>query len=213
MSYGPGEGRLSACSAEFLVVHPYFNPDVPIVDSSYSTMELISSPQYPPGAASVSVQLGVSDPDGLHQILLFARTEKPHVAAGFLEVVSCRGLGSEKKAVAEFDYDGIASSSGLGGLSASAVHTIFVDIVDIHGDVARLDFRLFETFPGHIDTIHAPELLSSEWYDLSFSPDGSLLALGPILLDVKTGTTIAVFEDVTSIAFSPDGKTLASGVL
>ena len=211
MSYGPGERRLSACSAEFLVVHPYFNPDVPIVDSSYSTMELISSPQYPPGAASVSVQLGVSAPDGLHQILLFARTEKPHEAARFLEIVSCHGLMGEKNAVAQFDYDGIKPSRGLGSLADSAIHTIFVDIVDIHGDVTKRNFRLFETFSGHIDTIHAPEPLSSEWHDLSFSPDGSLLALGAILLDVKTGTTIAVFEDVTSIAFSPDRKTLASG--
>ena len=211
MSYGPGERRLSACSAEFLVVHPYFNPDVPIVDSSYSTMELISSPQYPPGAASVSVQLGVSAPDGLHQILLFARTEKPHEAARFLEIVSCHGLMGEKNAVAQFDYDGIKPSRGLGSLADSAIHTIFVNIVDIHGDVTKRNFRLFETFSGHIDTIHAPEPLSSEWHDLSFSPDGSLLALGAILLDVKTGTTIAVFEDVTSIAFSPDEKILASG--
>ena len=29
MSYGPGEDRLSACAAEFLSVHPYFNPEIP----------------------------------------------------------------------------------------------------------------------------------------------------------------------------------------
>ena len=30
MSYGPGRNRLSDCAAEFLSVHPYFNPDIPI---------------------------------------------------------------------------------------------------------------------------------------------------------------------------------------
>ena len=32
MSYGPGTGtdQLSACHAEFLAVHPYFNPNIPI---------------------------------------------------------------------------------------------------------------------------------------------------------------------------------------
>ena len=30
MSYGPGWAGLSACAAEFLAVHPYFNPDSPI---------------------------------------------------------------------------------------------------------------------------------------------------------------------------------------
>ena len=75
MSYGAGgSGRhsLSECAAEFLSVHPYFNPDIPDEETPPPTIELISSPGYSTGSTSVSIQLKVSDPDGLHQVLLFA---------------------------------------------------------------------------------------------------------------------------------------------
>ena len=67
MSYGAGgSGRhsLSACAAEFLSVHPYFNPDIPDEETPPPTIELISPSGYPTGSTSVSIQLKVSDPDG-----------------------------------------------------------------------------------------------------------------------------------------------------
>ena len=77
MSYGPGEGRerLSACHAERLAVHPFFNPDIPIDWGTRPTIELISPIIiYPAGSKSVSVQLNVSDPEGVHQVLLHVET-------------------------------------------------------------------------------------------------------------------------------------------
>ena len=105
MSYG-GSLSLSACHAEFLAVHPYFNPDVPDERTPRPTIELISPPGYSASSTSVPVQLKVKDSDGLHQVTLFVRTRSPHLAAGFLEVKACRGLNGERDAILQFDYDG-----------------------------------------------------------------------------------------------------------
>ena len=59
LSYGSGAliglpwNQLSACHAEKLSVHPYFNPDTPIEEEQLPTIEFISSPQYPAGSKSV----------------------------------------------------------------------------------------------------------------------------------------------------------------
>ena len=98
MSYGGGQRRsLSACNAEFLAVHPYFDPSVEAQEAPPPTIELISQTGYPAGSRSVSVQLEVSDPEGLHQVLLFVRTRETHYAAGLLEVKACRGLKGRKR--------------------------------------------------------------------------------------------------------------------
>ena len=98
MGYG-SQSRLSACSAELLAVHPYFNSDIPIEEAPPPTIELISPPEYPAGLKSVSVQLKVSDSEGLHQVILFVTTREgpPSVPAGFLEVKACRGIGGRKR--------------------------------------------------------------------------------------------------------------------
>ena len=54
MSYGPGWNQLSACSAGFLAVHPYFDPDVPIEEQQTwdllaPTIELVSPLRYAAG--------------------------------------------------------------------------------------------------------------------------------------------------------------------
>ena len=47
MSYGDRQSpSLSACNAEFLSVHSYFNPRTPIAEVSPPLVELISSPAY-----------------------------------------------------------------------------------------------------------------------------------------------------------------------
>ena len=79
MSYGRAErssAELSACAAEFLAVHPYFDPGVPLVRESPPTVELVSSTEYPFRSQSTPVQLRVRDDDGLHQVILFVRPKK-----------------------------------------------------------------------------------------------------------------------------------------
>ena len=213
MSYGPGpSSRLSACAAEFLAVHPYFNPDIPLEDGTPPTVELISSLGYPTGATSVSVRLKVSDSDGIHQVILFAQ--------GGLKL--CKGLNGEKEAIVAFDYDGIISAatapSRIGtSLSSPLVHLMEIGAVDVNGDVGSVSFELFDvsTRSGHVATLKGHR---NQVNSVAFSPDGTTLASGSWdmfkLWDVRTQQNIATFDgygsDVSAVAFSTDG-TLAVG--
>ena len=211
MSYGPpGWDRLSAYAAEFLAVHPYFNPEIPIEETSAPTIELISSPEYPTGATSVSVQLRVSDSDGLHQVIL-------HAHGG---VKAWQGMKGEQDAIVEFDYDGTVGApphDALIGasLSSPSVHPIYVHAVDTGGTIGRTSFELFNvstqdnliaTLEGHTSSVNS----------VAFSPNGATLASGGDrikLWDVATRTNITTLEGhtgwVSSVAFSPDGAMLA----
>ena len=212
MSYGSGRDRLSACHAEYLSVHPYFNPDSPIAETPPPTIELISPQAYPTGSKSVSIQLRVSDPDGLHQVLFFAANES--------NLKACRGLTGSTEAIVEFDYDGnIPSPNDPDGantsLSNPLVHSIYVRAVDTGGDVGVTSFKLLDisalrnliaTLEGHTQAVNS----------VVFSPDGTTLASGAfdgkvVLWDVATRTNIATLGGHTGTVFSPDGTTLASG--
>ena len=220
MSYGGADkeqSRLSACAAEFLAVHPYFNPDIPDEETPPPTLELISSLSYPPGSTSVPVRIKVHDPDGLHQVWL-------EVGLG---LKMCQGLNGEQDAIVQFDYDGVIPSiedpHGTGtSLSNPPVHSLYIHVVDTGGNVSSGvdgDFFLWNTenerniiatLEGHADNVTS----------VSFSPDGSTLASASYdstvkLWDVATRQNIATLTGhthrVTSVSFSPDGSTLASG--
>ncbi len=220
---------LSACHAGFLAVHPYFNLDIPIEGESevgFSELnegvmggpfELISSREYPAGSKSVSIQLKVSDTEGLHQVFLFIRTQEPHSAAGLLEVKACRGLEGEEDAIIEFGYDGVIPSDGGTSLSNPVRHSIYVLVVDTDGNVRSAFFTLIEIPPQLIATLYGH---TNGVASVSFSPDGTTLASGAYdekikLWDVIKKENIATFEGhkgwVSSVAFSPDGTMLASG--
>ncbi len=217
MSYGPRvEDQLSACNAEFLAVHPYFNPDIPDEETPPPTIELISQREYPAGSRSVSIQLKVSDLDGLHQVILFIRTREPHFAAGGAEVKICSGFSGEREAIVEFDYDGVIPSAVFSSLSEPPVHSIFIMAVDTEGNVSAEAFSLWELSPHRIVTLegHIGSVRS-----VAFSPDSTMLASGSQdstikLWDVATKENIATLRHthrVRSVAFSPNSKTLASG--
>ena len=143
MSYGPSvEDQLSACHAEFLSVHPYFNTDRDDEETPLPTIERTSSLGYLAGLNSVPIQLKVSDLDGLHQMLLFVRIREPHSAARSFEVKACLGLSGEKDAIVEFDYDGIIPSDDFTRLWNPDVHPIFVQAVDTEGYVSNEYFEL-----------------------------------------------------------------------
>ncbi len=217
MSYGPRvEDLLSACNAEFLAVHPYFNSNIPDEATPGPTIELISTSVYTAGSKSVSIQLKVSDSDGLHQALLFVKTREPHSAAGGSEVKLCRGLMDAKDAVVEFDYDGVIPSAVFSSLSEPPVHPIFVEAVDSYGNVSQAFFVLSEISPYHIATLEGHTGFVTS---VSFSPSGKILASGAEdytvrLWDVETRENTATLRHtgpVYSVSFSSDGTTLASG--
>ena len=142
MSYGARPDRLSACHAEFLAVHPYFNTDSEDKETPNPIIELTSSLGYLAGSINVSVQLKVSDPDGLHQVILFVETREPHLAAGAFEVKACRGLAGKTDAVVQFDYDGVIPSDDGSRLLNPDRHPIYVEAVDIFGNASGTSFDL-----------------------------------------------------------------------
>ena len=222
MSYGGGAvewDRLSACAADFLSIHPYFNAGVPIEETSPATVGLVSSPAYPTGATSVPVQLQVSDPDGLHQVILLSQGG----------VKACREMNGKQDAIVEFDYDGYISPATdpnrVGtSLSDPPVHNMEVMVIDAAGDVGGLTFDLFDisaqrnligVLEGHGSEV--PEGFPRSVTSLAFSPDGAVLASAAIndnirLWDVTARTTLATLSSRDdTVAFSPDGLLLASG--
>ena len=168
LSYGRrnrSSAQLSACAAEFLAVHPYFNSEITIEEESPPTIELISSAEYAARSNSVTVQLKVSDSEGLHQVLLFGRTPQVlHAAYGHEELITCRGLTDETDTFVEFDYDGVIPSSGRTSLSNPALHPIHVEAVDMAGNVSEASFVLAEVSTQHIATLEGTyEIMSPPW--------------------------------------------------
>ena len=146
MSYGSSRNQLSACSAEYLSVHPYFNPNVHPEDTS-PTIELISPQIYPAGANNVSIKLKVSDAQGLHQVILSVITPLSFTialsaAAGFAEVKACQGLAGETDTIVEFDYDGVIPSQNLTSLSIPTRHPIRIAAIDVNGNRGSYVFDL-----------------------------------------------------------------------
>ena len=219
MSYGPGWSQLSDCAAEFLSVHPYFSPAIPIEEGEQPTIELISPRRYLPGSTSVPVRVQVSDSDGLHQVLLHA--------VGALQL--CRRLTGEKDTIVEFDYDGGLGHGVFTSVSSDTAHRIRVDVVDTDGNESKTLFTLVESSPYHIASLPAHTL---QGHSVAFSRDGTLASVGQEdlgpgseantisalptikLWDVATQANIATFgyyKAGVSIAFSPEGTPLASG--
>ena len=214
--------RLSACNAEFLAVHTYFNPKSPIEDGSRPTIqENTSSPIHiSTGTTSIPVRIKSRDPDGLHQAILLTRTQAPHFAEGSLEVKACRGLEGKRNPVVEFDYDGFAPSRPGSDFNTFETQSLLIQVVDALGNTEWSDLleiinpefkKPIATFPFS----SYPKYLAS----MVFSPDGRLLALEAsyeddkvTLRDVSTGKSIANLPSwgpVWTWALSPDGRLLA----
>ncbi len=219
MSYGWPQDRLSASAAEFLSVHPYFNPTIPIREGPPPSVELISPTRYPAGSQSVFIQLKVSDSTGIHQVCLqtIAFTGLSY------EVTACRSLSGKTDAVVEFEYDGVIPSSSwdrYGPLTSLSNPTrIQIMAVDTDGnargttdnDEQGWTYSLAEVSPYEIATLEA---YSRSVHSLAFSPEGALLAFlqGTTvrLWDVATQKQVATLDHGQAVAFSRDG-TLAIG--
>ncbi len=229
MSYGGNPDRLSACAAEFLSVHPYFNSDISLGGetslsrsvfgggtlSDPSTIQMISPSDYPAGSTIISVRFKVSDAEGLHQVLLIdVERKESSGAAGLGGLAACRGLDGEKDAIVEFEYD-VSIPPYRRDPSDPEVHSLSIQVVDTDGEVTHgASIGLSKASSYHIATLDHTAYIRSA----SFSPDGTLLATSEELIptvrlwDVATRQQVATLELEywsTALSFSPDGALLA----
>ena len=227
MSYGGNPDRLSACAAEFLSVHPYFNADISlggediILDeggrsshsqSFLSVVEMIS-PDYPAGAKKVPIQLKISDAQGLHQVLLIDIERNSDTnAAGLGGVVACRELNGEKDTVVEFEYDvSIPPFRWEPRPGDPEYHDLWIRTVSVDGLISEDYFPLLEASSYYIASLGSG---LGYVHELSFSPDGSLLAIAGSeevsLWDVESRKQVASLgQRPGALSFSPDGSLLA----
>ena len=90
MSYGDDlRNELSACAAEWLSVHPYFNlnPRPPNQNTKVTLLE----PTQGSKPYTVQLRFEVSDPDGLHQVLLDLE--------GDIELIDCKALSGNSTTI------------------------------------------------------------------------------------------------------------------
>ena len=226
MSYGYippwlyADHQLSACNAEFLAVHPYFNPNSPIGEGSSPTIEENTSSPITVGvsATGIPVRIKVRDSDGLHQVILKAETKEPHFAAGWLEVKACRGLEGKRDPAVEFDYDGVVPSLPESDFNSFKTQSLRIQAIDASGNVAWSEaFELVST--GFREPIATFFRRGGFVASVIFSPDGRLLAAWRSsytdrmieVWDVSRGESIATlfFGGRGPVSFSPNGRLLA----
>ena len=204
---GPDQDRLSKCSADFLSVNPYFNPDIPTESRRSPTIKLTSPRTYPAGSESVDIQVKVTDSEEIHQVILFVKSAGLFGPVGFREVKACRHLMGEKEVVVKFEYDGSVPGSSLTNLSTNTQQDISIAAVDINGDVSNRTFTLSEEPTEQVDSSKVAvtivegtqEVRESNRYQTWNLPTGARFRIG------KGGPG----RGDRAAAFSPNGQYLA----
>lgn len=98
MSYGHHRRGFSACAAEWLSVHRYFNAGNKDVDRP-TVIQLLKAEVDPPDA--IRFRFKVSDPDGLHQAQLETNTTAVPGAVGQAEMLACHSLKGKQNSTFE----------------------------------------------------------------------------------------------------------------
>ncbi len=218
MSWGwQVQPRMSSCTAGQLSVTPWFDPDIPFETpfSEDPTVTFIGpSLWYPPGSTHLTIPLRVSDPDGVHPVVVSYHIPGTYANSN---VKACRMMAGQTDGIVEFEVDGVPPHGPNGTLSDDNAHIFTVRVTDGSGARVSIPFGFAHRSPYHLATLEAEstDLVQS----LAFSPVGGLLAAGyrdrtVRLWDVAAREEAARLEghraDVFAVAFSPDGTVLAA---
>ena len=207
-SDGPDQDRLSQCNADFLSVHPYFNPDIPTESGQPPIIELTSPSTYIVGVDSVEIQVKVTDSEGIHQVILYVESVgilglSP---VGFPEVKAYRKLMGEKEVIVKFEYDGDVPGTNFTNLSLPFAHNMSIAAIDINGDVQTHIFILSKESVNQIDSATSVKVLGDKHevrdnhtYQTFNLPPGARFRIG------KGGAG----DGGRAAAFSPTGQYLA----
>ena len=153
MSYTVGidfdNRRLSKCAAEWLNVHPYFNPRGIPPNDEPTTIHQLSPLVVPPNA--ISVRFEVTDADGLHQAQLMIPREN-----GF-SLHGCKSLNGQKSATIEFTITELTAKD--------KDQRVEIGVIDVQGNFRWESYSVWfdddtERVDGVIDVANlAPEKL------------------------------------------------------
>ncbi len=213
---------LSFCSAQSLIVNPYFNRQNPIqygyrYGTSRSSAEgvtpLTSSPINTEGATSISVRARLRDPDGLHHAILL--TEGVYGQ----EVISCQGLDGQTTTVVEFDHDGVIPSIPESDFTSSRSQILRIVTLDVLGDFTGLntlyeDFELINNkYKGPIVDFETPDGAPIDGMAFLSRENWIGFLGGTELWNLLTGrfiNSLPISEPVGDmVAFSADTKSVA----
>ena len=202
---------LSACDADFLSVHPFFNTTIPIEYNPPPVVELISLntyrsepttiATYQSGPESISLRFRVTDINEGHQVTLLVDTSAPsgrrlRDSRYGWEVNACKTLAGDIFTEVEFDFDGRSPSDKGSRLSTSPIHNITISAVDKHGNSGRTRFILTGVSPSHVASLKGSDLSTDRISipSVAFSPSEQIVAGGSwgntMLWDLKTHSLI-----------------------
>ncbi len=130
MSYGALPDRLSKCAAGWLNASRFFNTGQTAFNDP-TTIQMLTPSAYLPNARNFTLQFEVTDIDGIHQAQLLVPVGAADPAPG-IKLHSCKNLNAQSSTL-EFR---------VSTLTARQVNNITLQVIDVHGNVARQDYTL-----------------------------------------------------------------------
>ena len=130
MSYGAAPNRLSKCAARWLDANRFFNANQTAFNGP-TAIQMLTPSAYLPNARNLTLQFEVTDVDGIHQAQLLVPVTSADPATG-IKLHSCKDLNAQSSTI-EF----YAST-----LTAHRVSNIVLQVIDVHGNIARQDYTL-----------------------------------------------------------------------
>ena len=135
MSYEPTSDQLSTCAAQWLDVHPAFNPR--LLNKNHSTEIKRFPSSFTSSSNGIHLRFEITDPEGLHQAQLMTPT-LTGIAEGSPELLRCKALNGSKNATVEFVVPTLTPKN----------KSVSLQIIDVNGNSAySYDYPIYVPNP------------------------------------------------------------------